>query len=304
MWEFLARSLEASTIFTFAGLGELIGQRSGILNVGIEGVMLFGATLGFMAAQTTESYAIGFLVAIAIGALLGLLHGFFSITLGGDQVVSGMGIWILGFGLTTYIGSPYTGPLGLPRIWSFAILLSRTRACGRHLVRALQDEPGAEDKIGGGESIGRRSLGDKRCENSLSLYSSRRNVHGSCRCDILPRLQPSLELQLSHGLGIHCFGPGLFLHVEPGDPARRFSALWNNVAALAQSATRTPGSPVQVHLENGSLYHHPWGLVADVNKVVQDQVGRGQARSAGRAIRKRMTARLWRITSPTTVEKP
>jgi simple sugar transport system permease protein len=119
MWEFLARSLEASTIFTFAGLGELIGQRSGILNVGIEGVMLFGATLGFMAAQTTESYAIGFLVAIVIGGLLGLLHGFFSITLGGDQVVSGMGIWILGFGLTTYIGNPFTGPLGLPRIPKF-----------------------------------------------------------------------------------------------------------------------------------------------------------------------------------------
>lgn len=118
MWEFLARCLEASAIFTFAGLGELIGQRSGILNVGIEGVMLFGATLGFMAAQSTDSYVIGFLVAIAIGGLLGLLHGFFSITLGGDQVVSGMGIWILGFGLTTYIGNPYTGPLGMPRISS------------------------------------------------------------------------------------------------------------------------------------------------------------------------------------------
>ena len=116
MWDFLARSLEASTIFTFAALGELIGQRSGVLNVGIEGVMLFGATLGFIAAQTTGSYLLGFLAAIAIGALLGLLHGFFSITLGGDQVVSGMGIWILGFGLTTYIGNPYTGPLGLPRI--------------------------------------------------------------------------------------------------------------------------------------------------------------------------------------------
>jgi simple sugar transport system permease protein len=116
MAEFLTRSLDASTIFTFAALGELIGQRSGILNVGIEGVMLFGATLGFIAAQTTGSYAIGFLVAIAIGALLGLLHGFFSITLGGDQVVSGMGIWILGFGLTTYIGNPYTGPLGMERI--------------------------------------------------------------------------------------------------------------------------------------------------------------------------------------------
>jgi ABC-type uncharacterized transport system permease subunit len=116
MWEFLGRSLEASTIFTFAALGELIGQRSGILNVGIEGVMLFGATLGFVAAQSTDSYLVGFLVGIAIGGLLGLLHGFFSISLGGDQVVSGMGIWIFGFGLTTYIGNPYTGPLGMERI--------------------------------------------------------------------------------------------------------------------------------------------------------------------------------------------
>jgi len=116
MWEFLVRSLDASTILTIAALGELIGQRSGILNVGIEGVMLFGATLGFVAAQATGNYLIGFLVGIAIGGLLGLLHGFFSITLGGDQVVSGMGIWIMGFGLTTYIGNPYTGPLGMERI--------------------------------------------------------------------------------------------------------------------------------------------------------------------------------------------
>ena len=116
MWEFFARSLEASTIFTFAALGELVGQRSGILNVGIEGVMLFGATLGFIAAQSTESYLVGLAVGISVGALLGLLHGFFSITLGGDQVVSGMGIWIMGFGLTTYIGNPFTGPLGMERI--------------------------------------------------------------------------------------------------------------------------------------------------------------------------------------------
>ena len=116
MWEFFVRSLDASTIFTLAALGELIGQRSGVLNVGIEGVMLFGATLGFIAAQSTGSYLLGFLVGIAIGGLLGLMHGFFSITLGVDQVVSGMGIWIMGFGLTTYIGNPYTGPLGMPRI--------------------------------------------------------------------------------------------------------------------------------------------------------------------------------------------
>lgn len=116
MLEFITRSLDASMILTFAALGELINQRSGVLNVGIEGVMLFGATLGFIAAQTTGSYLLGFLVGIAIGGLLGLLHGFVSITLGVDQVVSGMGIWILGFGLTTYLGAPYTGPLGLDRI--------------------------------------------------------------------------------------------------------------------------------------------------------------------------------------------
>ncbi len=116
MWEFFIRSLDASMIFTFAALGELINQRTGVINVGIEGVMLFGATLGFITAQVTGNYFIGFLVGIAIGGLLGLLHGFVSITLGVDQVVSGMGIWILGFGLTTYIGSPYAGPLGLERI--------------------------------------------------------------------------------------------------------------------------------------------------------------------------------------------
>ncbi|OGO72886.1 MAG: hypothetical protein A3K45_03350, partial [Chloroflexi bacterium RIFOXYC12_FULL_59_14] len=116
MFDFFVRSLDASTIFTIAALGELIGQRSGILNVGVEGVMLFGATIGFIVAKTTGSYLLGFLVAIAIGGLIGLLHGFFSITLGGDQVVNGMGIWILGFGLTAYIGYPYTGPLGMDRI--------------------------------------------------------------------------------------------------------------------------------------------------------------------------------------------
>lgn len=116
MSEFLIKSLDASTIFLLGALGELIGQRSGVLNVGVEGVMLFAATLGFITAQTTGSYLLGFLAGIAIGGLLGLLHGFFSITLGGDQVVSGMGIWILAFGLTTYIGAPYAGPLGLDRI--------------------------------------------------------------------------------------------------------------------------------------------------------------------------------------------
>lgn len=116
MLELLARSLEASTIFLFAALGELVDQRAGVLNVGLEGLMLSGGTLAFIATQLTRDYLLGFLAALAVGALLGAAHGFFAITLRGDQVVSGMGLWILSFGLTTYIGNPYTGPLGLERI--------------------------------------------------------------------------------------------------------------------------------------------------------------------------------------------
>src|SRR5690606_30450440 len=113
---FFLRSLEAAMIFTFAGLGELVNQRSGVLNVGIEGMMLFGATVGFIVAQSSGSYVAGFLAGAAVGLLLGLLHAFFSITLRVDQVVSGMGIWIVGFGVTTYLGAPHAGPLGMERL--------------------------------------------------------------------------------------------------------------------------------------------------------------------------------------------
>jgi simple sugar transport system permease protein len=116
MLEFAARSLNAATVLAIAALGELIGQRAGILNVGVEGVMLFGATLGFIVAKTSESYLLGLLAAVIVGGLVAALHGFFSITLRGNQVVNGMGIWILGFGLTAYIGYPYSGPLGMERI--------------------------------------------------------------------------------------------------------------------------------------------------------------------------------------------
>jgi len=109
----LVISLAAAAVFAIAALGELLEQRAGILNVGLEGVMLLSGTFGFIASKTSGSYLQGLTIAILTGALVGLLHGFFSITLGSNQVVNGMAIWILGFGLTTYIGYPYTGPLGL-----------------------------------------------------------------------------------------------------------------------------------------------------------------------------------------------
>lgn len=120
MWEFIIRCLEASILLLFAALGELIDQRSGVLNVGVEGLMLFGAAFGFIAAQLTGNFLVGLLTGIIAGGVFGLLHAFLSVTLKVDQVVSGMGIWIVGFGLTTYVAYPYTGPLGIGRIPTIA----------------------------------------------------------------------------------------------------------------------------------------------------------------------------------------
>ena len=73
--------------------------------------MLVGALGSFVVADATGNPWLGFIAGIAAGGIFGLLHGFLSITLKADQVVSGMGIWIFALGLTTYIGNPLSGPL-------------------------------------------------------------------------------------------------------------------------------------------------------------------------------------------------
>lgn len=110
-WVFVVASIQASMIFLFAAIGELLDQRSGILNVGLEGLMLVGALSAFIIGGLTGNPWMGFIAGVLAGAIFGLLHGFLSITLKADQVVSGMGIWIFALGLTTYIGNPLAGPL-------------------------------------------------------------------------------------------------------------------------------------------------------------------------------------------------
>ena len=118
MWPFIARCLEVSTIFLLASIGELLDQRSGVLNVGIEALMLLGAASGFVTAIHTGSLLSGFIVGTLVGGTFGFLHGFLSITLKVNQVVSAMGIWIFAIGFVTFWANPHSGPLGLasPRI--------------------------------------------------------------------------------------------------------------------------------------------------------------------------------------------
>ena len=104
----LSATVSAATVFIFAGLGELISERAGVLNLGVEGIMLVGALTGYAATFVTGSYWLGFLVGSLCGAALSLLHGFLCVSLKSDQAISGIMLTLLGTGLTAYFGVEWT----------------------------------------------------------------------------------------------------------------------------------------------------------------------------------------------------
>lgn len=111
MWPFVARCLEVTAVLLFAAIGELWDQRSGVLNVGIEGLMLLGAASGFVTAIQSGSLMLGFIVGTIVGGIFGFVHGLLSITLKVNQVISGMAIWIFAMGFVTWWVDRYSGPL-------------------------------------------------------------------------------------------------------------------------------------------------------------------------------------------------
>ncbi|MGJ7041962.1 simple sugar transport system permease protein [Shinella sp. BE166] len=105
--------ITAATPLVLASLGELVTERSGVLNLGVEGMMVMGAVLAFAATQATGSPYIGILAGIACGALFSLLFGFLTLTLVANQVATGLALTILGLGVSGQIGEPYVGMSGI-----------------------------------------------------------------------------------------------------------------------------------------------------------------------------------------------
>ncbi len=99
----------AGTTLIWASVGEVVAERSGILNLGVEGMMLFGAVTGYMSAYYTGNPYYAILVAALGGAVLSLLHAFVCITLRADQIVSGLALTIFGMGFSAFIGRPMVG---------------------------------------------------------------------------------------------------------------------------------------------------------------------------------------------------
>jgi ABC-type uncharacterized transport system permease subunit len=175
----LQAGVASGTVLLFATIGEIFAERSGVLNLGVEGMMLIGAMSAFSVAVHTGNPWLGVLAAMLAGGLLSLLHGLVSIHLQADQVVSGLSLTFLGVGLSLVLGEglskagaisllpalsipllaqiPILGPilftdqsvlvyigyLFFPAAWFY---INRTRP-GLHL-RAVGEYPAAADALG------------------------------------------------------------------------------------------------------------------------------------------------------------
>jgi simple sugar transport system permease protein len=114
----LAAGVAAGTVLLFAAVGEIFAERAGVLNLGVEGMMLMGAVAGFSTSVATGNAWLGLVVAMAVGGLVALLHAVVTITLRADQVVSGLALTFLGTGLARVLGEGLTNrpAATLPRI--------------------------------------------------------------------------------------------------------------------------------------------------------------------------------------------
>jgi general nucleoside transport system permease protein len=154
--------LTAATPLLFAALGELVVERSGVLNLGVEGMMVMGAVCGFGAALYSGNAWIGLLAAIAAGMLMSLLFGFLTLTLVSNQVATGLALTLLGLGLSGQIGEAFVGQPGvkLPSIGGidplipFGVVLTAAvswflfRTKGGLIVRAVGDSHASAHALG------------------------------------------------------------------------------------------------------------------------------------------------------------
>jgi simple sugar transport system permease protein len=115
VWSALtAGMLRFATPLIFAAMGGILSERSGVINIGLEGMMLMGAFFGIYGSDVTGSWVGGLAIGAAAGALMGLVHAGVSIHLRADQVVSGTGINILALGVTGYVFIYHYGNQGTP----------------------------------------------------------------------------------------------------------------------------------------------------------------------------------------------
>jgi simple sugar transport system permease protein len=156
-------TLAAATPLIFAATGELVGEKAGVINLGIEGMMLVGAVAAFAAGASGWPIIVALLAAAFAAALLALLFAVLSLSLGANQYAAGLGLGILGSGVSAFIGHDYAGvslkpidPMlfGLDPLVYLALALAGatawflTRSKAGLVVRAVGESPRAAHDIG------------------------------------------------------------------------------------------------------------------------------------------------------------
>jgi simple sugar transport system permease protein len=115
VWSLLiAATFRWATPLTFAALGGMFSERSGVVNIGLEGMMLMGAFFGAWGADRTDSWVAGIAIGVVAGAALAFVHAIFSIHLRADQIVSGTAVNFLALGITGYLYNDIYGNNGTP----------------------------------------------------------------------------------------------------------------------------------------------------------------------------------------------
>lgn len=116
----LSSGIRLATPYLYAGIGEMFGQRSGVLNLGVDGIMLLGAYAAFYVLIVTGSLSYGILAAMIVGGVMGLLMAFISVTLQAEQGISGIGIYLFGLGMSDLLFQKTLGSVqtvsGFPRV--------------------------------------------------------------------------------------------------------------------------------------------------------------------------------------------
>src|SRR5512144_2944740 len=119
--ELIVLTLAAGTPLVFAALGELVVEKSGVLNLGVEGMMLVGAVTSFIVAATTKAPWLGVAAGVAAGAALALVFAVLTLSLMANQVATGLALSLFGVGLSAFVGLPYVSivvagipPLAIP----------------------------------------------------------------------------------------------------------------------------------------------------------------------------------------------
>ncbi|KDR93932.1 nucleoside ABC transporter membrane protein [Peptoclostridium litorale DSM 5388] len=116
---FLSAAIQAGTPLLFATLGEIVTEKSGNLNLGVEGMMLIGAVAGFKVGLITSSPLLAIIGAVIAGALSALIFAFLTVTLRANQVVSGLSLTILGTGISSFIGQSLIGTVVPQKVGEF-----------------------------------------------------------------------------------------------------------------------------------------------------------------------------------------